>query len=230
MSDVPFRLLRAFNQPELNAIVSNRSKVDRRAKLHFAGDTLQEKLVRALAEDRAISIKEMAESFEFFAATRKHMHVTRLADVCAGHGLTGILFAAFERRIESVQLIDQKQPDLHRRIWDATRRVAPWIEDKVVYIERNLKRVGEVEPGYGVIAVHACGALTDRAISAALGSGERLAALPCCHAASQTTAPAAPCRQAFKSRFTISPKTWDRSRCPTTRCWSGNRAPPSVMS
>ena len=45
-------------------------------------------------------MKELVEAFEFFAAVRKDLRARSLADLCAGHGLVGVLFALHERRLE----------------------------------------------------------------------------------------------------------------------------------
>jgi hypothetical protein len=68
-------------------------------------------------------MKEFTESFEFFSRTRTLIRGTRnqvsngnngnsgsnVADLACGHGLTGILFAVFEKSVERVWLVDRKK-------------------------------------------------------------------------------------------------------------------------
>ena len=72
------------------------------AQAYFADDSLQNRLVRALAAARLLPIKEVMESFEFFARVRKQARASCVADLCCGHGLIGVLFAMFEKRVEPV--------------------------------------------------------------------------------------------------------------------------------
>jgi hypothetical protein len=101
----------------------------------FGRDTLPDRLARALAERKAIDMREFCESFEFFTRIRgklmksmlgslEHQKACRdkgqahgvevaVADLCCGHGLTGLLFAVFEKGIDRVYLVDWKKPQSH---------------------------------------------------------------------------------------------------------------------
>jgi len=179
---VPFTTLRAFNQSELRPLASYRGRVDERAASVFASDSLVDRLVRALAARRAIAVKEVAESFEFFGRTRRRLRAPRMVDLGAGHGLAGILFAVFEPVVAEVLLVDRRQPACHRAVLAAAVAVAPWIADKVRYFEMSL-RAAEADPPAvdAVLAVHNCGKRTDRAIAIAIAQEARLAAMPCCY-------------------------------------------------
>jgi hypothetical protein len=186
-----FRLLRVFDDDRLRAYAGSKTRIGRNALPHFAGDSLAERLVRELAAERALPIKEVAEAFEFFAAARKYLRRTpTIVDLCSGHGLAGILFAAFERRTQEVLLCDRRKPLCFEHVWRACTRAAPWIEPKVRYVEGDLEETrAALPPGSAVLGVHPCGTLTDTCIEIALALGGPLAVLPCCRANAKNTAP-----------------------------------------
>ena len=74
------------------------------------------RLARALAARSAINLKEWLESFEFFARTRKHVRADVVADLCCGHGLTGLLFAIFDKKVQRVLLVDARRPRASTRL------------------------------------------------------------------------------------------------------------------
>ena len=186
-----FRLLRAFNDEKLRGYARTRTRIGRNTLPHFAGDSLADQIVRELAHERALPIKEVTEAFEFFAVVRKYLRRTPvIVDLCSGHGLAGVLFAAFERRVEQVVLCDRQQPVHHKHVWRACAKAAPWIEDKVRYVEGRLEDTrASLTKGAAVIGVHACGTLTDTCIDIALDLGGPLAVMPCCRANAKNTAP-----------------------------------------
>ena len=186
-----FRILRAFNDDKLRRYAGTKTRIGRNALPHFSGDTLAERLVRELAHERALPIKEVVEAFEFFAVVRKYLRRTpTIVDLCSGHGLAGILFAVFERRTQEVVLCDRRKPLHFEHVWRACTKTAPWIENKVRYLEGDLSGSRASLPtGSAVIGVHACGTLTDTCIEIALDLEGPLAVMPCCRANASNTAP-----------------------------------------
>jgi hypothetical protein len=71
-------------------------------------------------------------------------------------------------------------------------RVAPWIEEKVTYLELPIARAHAVLPtGTGILGVHACGVRTDRCTELALDLKGPVAVMPCCYAQTAKRAPRA---------------------------------------
>ena len=94
MNKDQYKCFRQFNQLPLRSLASSRSYISPGiANRYFPSDGLQDKLVRALGAQKAIPIKEIFESFEFFQRVRKRVRARCVSDLCCGHGLTGILFA-----------------------------------------------------------------------------------------------------------------------------------------
>lgn len=186
-----FRLLRVFNDERARGYARSKVRLGRNSQPFFPGDSLADRLMRELSEERALPIKEAIEAFEFFAAVRKYLRKTSaVVDLCCGHGLAGILFAIYERRTTRAILCDRRKPDHFEHVWRASLRVAPWIEDKVEYVEGPIERSREAFPeGAAVLGVHACGSLTDDCIDVATTLGGPFAVMPCCRANAKNQAP-----------------------------------------
>ncbi len=189
--DVPFKVFRRFNEAALRPSTGLRARLDRRALEYFEGERLADQLARALAHRRALPIKEVFESFEFFGRVRRRVRAPDVADLCCGHGLTGALFGAFEQKVERVWLLDKCRPQNHDAVLDALGEVAPWTLEKIRYLEEPLSKAGSMIPtGASVVAVHACGMRTDRCLEVAMALGGAVAVMPCCYnRASQGVAP-----------------------------------------
>jgi 16S rRNA G527 N7-methylase RsmG len=190
--DASFKVFRRFNRGELEKFAGVRGRIDRRALELFDGDSMPEKIARAIVRRQAIVAKELFESFEFFQRVRRGVRQRMVVDVSAGHGLTGLLFAAFEREVEEVILVDPTPPDSFEKVSEAVYECAPWAREKVRYIENRVEYVHEhVEEGAGIFGVHACGVLSDRAIDLAIKKKSTVALLPCCYAQTAQDAPRA---------------------------------------
>lgn len=188
----PWKAFRHFNAAPPPLDPHSRSRGVRDLEALFPGDSLECRLARLLLEARALPWKELLESFEVFQRVRKRVRRPVVADLCAGHGLTGLLFAVYERSVEEVVLVDQREPESAARLLALVGEVAPWAPAKVRYVEAALQRAPEVAAlpeGSGVIGVHACGPATDAVIDVALGLAGPVGLLPCCHARSACGAP-----------------------------------------
>jgi len=168
------------------------------------------RLGAALAKREAIDAKEFFESCEFYLRTRRRVRQPLMCDLACGHGLTGLLFAAFEVSVEHVVLVDQRKPRAFEAILDAVTEVAPWAAGKVTYVEGSIadgpallcelfpvqssavETVGDhstIPPGkssdrrsggWGCLGVHACGAATDAVLEAAEALGAASVAVMPC--------------------------------------------------
>ncbi len=104
-----------------------------------------------------------------------------MADLCCGHGLVGVLFAMFEKKVERVTLIDKIRPPSFDAVLRAANDVAPWVADKIQYVVSPLSEAdAHIEQGSSILGVHACGERTDRCIELAIQTGGATALLPCC--------------------------------------------------
>lgn len=174
-------MLRQFIDPAFASDVRRRTRLGPLDAQLFPGEGLGDRFARALCELHALPFKEVLEAFEFFARCRKAIRGTEVLDACCGHGLAGVLFALFERDVQRVVLVDRHRPRSFDRIVEAADRVAPWVRPKLHYAECDIKRAkGHVQEGASVLAVHACGLRTDKALALALATRGPFAAMPCC--------------------------------------------------
>eukprot|EP00984_Skeletonema_dohrnii_P020713 scaffold10157_cov142-Skeletonema_dohrnii-CCMP3373.AAC.23 len=161
--------------------------------------------------DAPVDAKEVAESIEFYlrsgkraigAARRvlKNSDVTEdqsmvVKDLCSGHGLTGMLFAACNPpgRLKAsmrVLLVDQSEPQSHLILRDLISEVCPWVnQDTVQFFEADLddyvtKSLSDdaTDEASIIISTHACGSLTDDVIRYAVESrAASVSVMPCCY-------------------------------------------------
>lgn len=148
----------------------------------FDGDTMSAKLARAVCRADCLPVKEFFESVEFFSRVRRKLRSAAVADLCCGHGFTGILFALFEPRVETVFLVDRKRPAAHEAILDAVADAFPWVRDKVDYREITIRGArGFLPRRTSVVAIHACGNKTDHCIDLGIRVDGSVAVMPCCY-------------------------------------------------
>lgn len=186
-----FKFFPQLNDVERTEWLNSRQKFHAEiAKEHFSSDSLQDKFLRAIAAERLLPIKEVLETFEFFARIRKSSRTKTVADLCCGHGLLGILFAMFERDVERVILIDQNEPESRQKLIAVAIGIAPWIEEK---IDNRAAKISIddtwIERGVSIVSAHACGVLSDLCIDVAIKAGGPIAILPCCYPRSACDAP-----------------------------------------
>jgi hypothetical protein len=189
--------------PQLNALqdkrwVKSTSKFNLNlAEAYFNSDSLQDVFVKAIATDRILPCKEVIETFEFFQRVRKNSRADRVADLCCGHGLLGVLFAMFERDVNHVLLVDKEETDSRQKLINVAIEVAPWIQDKIETLNAKIDtQASWIEPNMSIVSAHACGVLSDLCIEVAIKSGGQLAILPCCYPQAKCKAP-----QALQNEF-----------------------------
>lgn len=182
-ADIRFKFFTQLNQLSDKRWLGSPVKFSQKiAERHFHSNRLQDAFLNAIAVKRILSIKEVMESFEVFERVRKSVRSGFVADLCCGHGLLGILFAMFERKVGRVLLMDKKEPESRQKLIDAAIDVAPWVAQKIE--ARNARISVEddwIESGCSVVSAHACGVLSDLCIDIAIKSGGPLAILPCCY-------------------------------------------------
>lgn len=184
-----FRFLRLAPEA-LRALLANTGTFDAQCASHFTGDGLVDRFARGLGARRAVRVKEVLEALEFFAVVRRRVRAPIVADLCASHGLVGALYALFERSVEQVVLIDKRVPESRAAVLAAAREAGPWVADKLVERDGLLERRGaDLAPGTALVAVHACGTLSDRCIDHALRLLGPLGLMPCCRPHRRSPAP-----------------------------------------
>ncbi len=188
-----FKAFPQFNEDGLESIVNSKTSVDPSSALrHFPSKRPADRVGRALGARRAISIKELIESAEFFQNTRKYIRARHIVDLCCGHGLTGMLYAVLDQKVESVTLVDHVRHPCVNVILDCLSEVAPWTRDKVLFLklaDEEWHRIETRPSESAVLGVHACGFLTDRCLGFAVERGLPVAVMPCCYPYERCPAP-----------------------------------------
>ena len=177
------------------AFLGNTGTLDPHFLRHFTGAGLLDRFGRALAERSAVRVKEWLEACEFFGRVRRRVRAPVVADIAASHGLVGALYALFERSVAEVRWIDRSVPESRAAVLAAAVEVAPWAAAKLRADDGWLAERGAALPaGAALVAVHACGALTDDVLALAIARGGPVAVLPCCRPHGRSPAPAAVAR------------------------------------
>lgn len=190
-----FRFLR-LDAAAHRAFAGSTGTLDGHCARHFVGDSLLCRFARALAARRAVRVKELLEACELFAVARRRVRGPVVADVCASHGLVGVLYAMFEPSALDVRLIDRRVPESRAEVLAAACEVAPWAEARLRAHDGLLERRGrELPHGTAIVAVHACGLLTDKCLDLASELRGPVAVMPCCRPHRLSPAPRALARQ-----------------------------------
>ena len=132
-------------------------------------------------ESHILQWKEILESFEFFDQTRKYIRRPRVAEVCCGHGLIGVLYAMLEESVDEVLLTDARIPPSQAKVISAASALAPWIDGKLTVADKEITETHAlVNPDTSIVSSHGCGALTDQAIDLGISTRGSVAVMPCC--------------------------------------------------
>ena len=120
----------------------------------FAGDTLFDRLGRAVCRAGCLPRKELYEAWEMARRVRRILRGGRIVDLTL--------------------------PRSHARVHEALLLEWPRLAGRVGFEERPYEDV-PLGAGDLVVASHACGALTDTVIELAVAARAPVAVLPCCH-------------------------------------------------
>ncbi len=187
-----YKLFHQLNGESNLAWVGTRGKLDSSlSERYFDSDRLGDKVVRALAAETVLPVKEILECGEFFERVRRKMKGETIVDLCCGHGFAGILFAIFKKSVKRVVLIDENQPPSFKATLECLKSVAPWAVEKIEYVQGRIDESQTIPENSAVIGVHACGVLTDKAIDLAIRNRSPVAVMPCCYPKNACQAPSA---------------------------------------
>ena len=158
---------------------SSRSRLTAYTEREFPADTLHDKLGRVVSRAECLPRKEFFESWA--VAKRVHRRVKRrpVIELAAGHGLLSWMFLLLDRDCREAVCVDRRRPASAERLEQAFLAEWPHLAGRLRYVEGQLEEA-PITAEHLVVAVHACGRLTDRAIGLAIAAGAPVAVLPCC--------------------------------------------------
>jgi hypothetical protein len=170
---------------------SSRGRLTDRDLDRFPGETLLNRLGRAVCHAGCLPRKELYEAWETARRVRRLCRGGRIVDLAAGHGLLAHLMLILDDTSPCALAVDTVVPPsfvtLHRALVDAWPRLG----DRVECVAAPLDAV-DILPEDIVVSIHACGALTDLVLERAATARARVAVVPCCHDASTADAGALP--------------------------------------
>jgi hypothetical protein len=159
---------------------SSRGRLTTRDLGRFTGDTLFDRLARAVCHAGVLPRKELYEAWEVARRTRRLFRGGRVLDLGAGHGLLAQVMLLLDDSSPLAIAIDKRLPPSAARLHDALVAAWPRLSGRVSFIEGELDCV-QIGRDDVVVSSHACGALTDVVLDRAAAARARVAVLPCCH-------------------------------------------------
>jgi len=159
---------------------SSRNVLNRHTAEHLTGETLFDRIGRAVCEAECLPRKELFEAWEAAKRIRRQMRGGPIVELAAGHGLLSAILIILDDSSPTATCIDIKRPPSHQRVLAVLENHWPRLRDRVRYIEGRIEDADVPDAGL-LVSVHACGVLTDQVLDLAVIARCRVAVLPCCH-------------------------------------------------
>ena len=158
----------------------SRSLLTRRDLGRFPGESLFDRVARAVCGASCLPRKELYESWEVARRVRRRVRGRHVVELAAGHGLVAHLLLLLDDSSRSALAVDAKPVTSAARLSEALVARWPRLSGRVEHRTGDLARV-PLSADDLVVSVHACGALSDTVIGRAVAARAHLALLPCCH-------------------------------------------------
>jgi len=159
---------------------SSKGRLTERDLERFPGDSLFDRLGRAVCHAGCLPRKELYEAWEMARRVRRIFRGGRIVDLAAGHGLLAQVLLILDNSSPQALAVDTTLPPSSGRLHEALAGAWPRLKGRVHFEARPLESVALCEQDL-VVSGHACGALADLVLERASAARARLAVLPCCH-------------------------------------------------
>ncbi len=146
----------------------------------FSGETLFDRIGRAVCEAGCLPRKELHEAWEVARRLRRLCRGGRVMDLAGGHGLLAHIMLLLDDTSPYAVVVDTAIPPSAAKLQAALVAAWPRLDRRVKFRQSPIDDVA-LEPTDVVVSSHACGALTDEIIDRATFVRARVAVLPCCH-------------------------------------------------
>ena len=168
---------------------------------HFVGGDVFEAVARATcAADVGMPRKELYENWAMAQLVHDRAWggprppPARVVDVASGHGLLGwfllALCAARASPPATVFAVDRRMPESAAALRDSFGAAFPSLRARHRYLVADAAEVDASGRDTLVVALHACGGLSDVSVDAAVRGGASLCLVPCCHSLKNAALPA----------------------------------------
>lgn len=146
----------------------------------FSGDTLFDKIARAVCRAGTLPRKELHEAWEVAKRVRRRYRGGRVVDLACGHGLLAHIMLILDDSSKTAIAADGEIPLNAEKLSKAMIKSWPRLKHRIIYKQTTVQEI-TILPEDLVVSAHACGTLTDLIIDKAVEQRSRLAVLPCCH-------------------------------------------------
>lgn len=171
---------------------SSRNRLTRHDLGRFPGDTLFDRLARAVCETECLPRKELYEAWEVARRARRLFRGGRVFDLGGGHGLLAHVMLLLDDTSPDAVVVDPAIPPSATAIHEGLVKAWPRLEGRVRMDElKSARSTGPVGADV-IVSCHACGAFSDEVLDLAVQARARVALLPCCH--DEATCDAGPLR------------------------------------
>ncbi len=159
---------------------SSRNRLTDRQLPRFPGETLFERIARAVCHAGCLPRKELYEAWEVARRLRRRFRGGRVVDLACGHGLLASILLLLDDSSPRALGVDRALPESAAKLQTVLEASWPRLRGRVELQCGAIDAVALTTDDL-VVSVHACGGLTDRVIGLAIAARARVAVLPCCH-------------------------------------------------
>jgi hypothetical protein len=159
---------------------SSKARLTNRDLGRFPGDSLFDRLARAVCDAGCLPRKELYEAWEMARRIRRAFRGGRIVDLAAGHGLLAHILMILDDSSPYALVVDSMLPKSSTALHTALVDAWPRLEGRIMFEERPIESVDLTAEDL-VVSAHACGSVADLVIDRAAGARARVAVLPCCH-------------------------------------------------
>lgn len=159
---------------------SSKNRLTPRQQSFFSGNSLFDKIARAVCRAGTLPRKELYEAWEMAKRVRRRYRGGRIIDLACGHGLLAHIMLILDDSSKTAIAVDKKIPLNAGKLSNALITSWPRLKNRVIYKEMPVQEI-IILPDDIVVSAHACGSLTDLIIDKAIEQNARIAVLPCCH-------------------------------------------------
>src|SRR5512140_1176704 len=135
---------------------SSRNRLTERLLPQFPGESLFDRIARAVCRAGCLPRKELFEAWEVARRVRRHWRGGRVVDLACGHGLLAQLLLLLDDTSPSALAVDRRIPPSAERLGRELDGAWPRLAGRTAFRELPLEDV-ELGPADLVVSVHACG-------------------------------------------------------------------------
>jgi hypothetical protein len=146
----------------------------------FSGESLFDRLGRAVCRAGCLPRKELYEAWEVARRSRRRFRGGRVLDLAGGHGLLAQVMLLLDDSSNEAVVVDRVPPPSAPKLHDALTHEWPRLAGRITFLQADVADATILSADV-VVSSHACGALTDVVLARAAAARARVAVLPCCH-------------------------------------------------